>query len=62
MNSSKELIVDAVEELAENVFDNENIPKKNGPQNRITSIPGRSTSITSVKPGFKKIRTNQVFI
>ena len=62
VNSSKELIVDAVEELAENVFDNENIPKKNGPQNRITSIPGRSTSITSVKPGFKKIRTNQVFI
>ena len=54
---------DDLNELAETIEANKNVIKKKATSNKLQTVPGFSMSQTSIKPkGFKRIRTNNVFI
>ena len=54
---------DDLNELAETIEANKNVIKKKVTSNKLQTVPGFSMSQTSIKPkGFKRIRTNNVFI
>ena len=54
---------DDLNELAETIEANKNVIKKKATSNKLQTVPGFAMSQTSIKPkGFKRIRTNNVFI
>lgn len=54
---------DDLNELAETIEENKNVIKKKATSNKLQTVPGFAMSQTSIKPkGFKRIRTNNVFI